>query len=133
MAYALKLNGNVQPLTKEISDTCYSLNYEIIFINDGSTDGTESKLINLKHKYDNLRVITHNKSLGQSFAIKTGVLHAQYDIIVTLDGDCQNDPADIPRLLSKFKIEILYKRMNAIFLLKARILSSSQNPKKKTN
>ena len=96
---------NVQPLTKEISDTCFSLNYEIIFINDGSTDGTEAKLINLKHKYDNLRVITHNKSFGQSFAIKTGVLHAQYDIIVTMDGDCQNDPADIPSMIKKYEKE----------------------------
>ena len=96
---------NVKPLTQEIVDVCSFCDFEIIYINDGSVDGTEKELINLKKKYNNLRLINHMRSYGQSASIKSGVRSAKNDIIVTMDGDCQNDPADIPKMLEKYNEE----------------------------
>lgn len=73
-------------------------NYEIIYIDDGSTDDTSAVLQQARHQFDRLRVIRHRYACGQSTAIYTGVRAAQYPYIATLDGDGQNDPADIPRL-----------------------------------
>jgi len=73
-------------------------NYEIIYIDDGSTDDTSSVLQQARHQFNRLRVIRHRDACGQSTAIYTGVRAAQYPCIATLDGDGQNDPADIPRL-----------------------------------
>ena len=94
---------NVTLLTKEILKACSSMIFEVIFINDGSTDNTENVLVKLKNKYNNLRIINHLKSYGQSAALKSGILNAKNDTIVTLDGDCQNDPADIPKMLNIFQ------------------------------
>ena len=96
---------NVEVLTREIFKFCSSLSYEIIFINDGSKDDTEKRIIKLKNKYNNVRVINHQSSYGQSAAIKSGVLNAKNDIIVTMDGDCQNDPTDISKMLKRFESE----------------------------
>jgi dolichol-phosphate mannosyltransferase len=73
---------------------------EIIFIDDGSSDGTGAALLALKQELPALRVIQHARNLGQSRGIRTGVRAARSEIIVTLDGDGQNDPADIPKLLA---------------------------------
>lgn len=73
-------------------------NYEIIYIDDGSTDDTSSVLQEARQQFNRLRVIRHRHACGQSTAIYTGVKAAQYPCIATLDGDGQNDPADIPRL-----------------------------------
>ena len=92
---------SVGPLAREIAAAVSGeLSAEIIFIDDGSTDGTGDALAALKEQLPSLRVIQHSRNLGQSRGIRTGVMAARSDVIVTLDGDGQNDPADIPKLLA---------------------------------
>jgi dolichol-phosphate mannosyltransferase len=76
------------------------LTHEIIYVNDGSTDETAARLKALQSRFKQLRVVHHVKSCGQSTAVRSGVKSARYEWVVTLDGDGQNDPADIPKLLS---------------------------------
>lgn len=91
---------NVEPLVREIHAALTPCaEFEIIYVNDGSTDRTPQVLERLKSKFPMLRVITHRASCGQSQAVATGVKHARYEWIATLDGDGQNDPADIPALI----------------------------------
>ena len=78
------------------------MSYEIIFVNDGSEDSTLSVLKQLKKKNKNLRIFNHDLCKGQSAALRTGILNSAYDIIVTLDGDCQNDPRDISGMYDHF-------------------------------
>ncbi|MFO1249243.1 MAG: glycosyltransferase family 2 protein [Alphaproteobacteria bacterium] len=92
--------GNVGPLAREIAAGLAGEPHEIIFVDDGSTDGTGAALAALKAELPQLRVIRHDRNLGQSRGIRTGVAAARGDTIVTLDGDGQNDPADIPKLLA---------------------------------
>jgi dolichol-phosphate mannosyltransferase len=77
--------------------------YEIIYVDDGSSDRTAALLKQAQQLYKTLRVIQHQQSCGQSTAIYTGVKTANYPYIATLDGDGQNDPADIPRLYNVLK------------------------------
>jgi dolichol-phosphate mannosyltransferase len=92
---------NVASLIAEIHAALTSLiTHEIIYVDDGSTDDTFARLKQLQHQYPQLRVVRHQQSCGQSTAVRTGVKHAQYDWVATLDGDGQNDPADIPKLLA---------------------------------
>ncbi len=92
---------NVDALVQEISQALAGRAFEIIFVDDSSTDDTRARLFALKDKVPNLRVIGHRKNAGQSRAVRTGVAAARASIIVTLDGDGQNDPADIGGLLSQ--------------------------------
>lgn len=95
---------NVEPLAHEIAHAvARDDQVEIIFVDDGSADGTSEKLESLKASIPCLRVIRHTRNLGQSRAIRTGVTAARGALIVTLDGDGQNDPADVPRLLAEFQ------------------------------
>ncbi|HJW42725.1 MAG TPA: glycosyltransferase family 2 protein [Rhizomicrobium sp.] len=91
---------NVKPLAREIATALAGEDAEIIFVDDGSNDGTGEALRVLKAEIPQLRVIQHGRNLGQSRGIRTGVRAARSDMIVTLDGDGQNDPADIPKLLT---------------------------------
>ena len=95
--------GNVGPLAREIAAALKGRPHEIIFIDDGSTDGTAAALTALKSEIAELRVLRHARNLGQSRGIRTGVKAATGEIIVTLDGDGQNDPADIPKLLEALR------------------------------
>jgi dolichol-phosphate mannosyltransferase len=95
---------NVDPLAREIAGVVARDNsVEIIFVDDGSSDATPAVLKSLKASLPCLRVIRHGGNLGQSRALRTGVQAARGAIIVTLDGDGQNDPADIPKLLALFQ------------------------------
>jgi dolichol-phosphate mannosyltransferase len=93
--------GNVAPLIAEIAaalDGRWA--YEIIYVNDGSTDGTPALLAELMRSRGNLRRIDHAASSGQSAAVRTGVRHARGAIVATLDGDGQNNPAFLPNLIA---------------------------------
>jgi dolichol-phosphate mannosyltransferase len=93
--------GNVAPLAREIAAALAAAPaHEILFIDDGSSDGTAAALTALKSEIPALRVLRHDRNLGQSRGIRTGVKAARGATIVTLDGDGQNDPADIPALLA---------------------------------
>jgi glycosyltransferase involved in cell wall biosynthesis len=97
--------GNVGPLAREIAAALAGESHEILFVDDGSTDGTAGALTALKSEIPQLRVLRHGRNLGQSRGIRSGVLAARGDIIVTLDGDGQNDPADIPKLLAALRAD----------------------------
>jgi dolichol-phosphate mannosyltransferase len=93
--------GNVAPLIAEIAAALGAMSsFEIVYVNDGSTDGTEAELRALMEERAWLRQIKHASSCGQSAAVRTGVAHARAHVVVTLDGDGQNDPAFIPALLT---------------------------------
>lgn len=92
--------GNISTLIDEIVTALNTLApFEIIYIDDGSNDETHLRLRECMAREKRLRVFRHDTSCGQSRAIRTGVLAARGGIIVTLDGDCQNNPADIPALV----------------------------------
>ncbi|MGZ4958428.1 MAG: glycosyltransferase family 2 protein [Methylomonas sp.] len=94
---------NVETLIEEIHQALSAQEaYEMIFVDDGSTDDTCEKLQRAMLRYPALRVLKHQRSCGQSRAVHTGVVAAQYSWIATLDGDGQNDPADIPNLIEAF-------------------------------
>src|SRR5579863_3268537 len=91
--------GNIAPLVAEITaalDGC--VRYEIIYVDDGSTDATAAEIGRLQAGAAQLRLLRHVKSCGQSAAIRSAVKAARGRWIATLDGDGQNDPADIPAL-----------------------------------
>lgn len=97
--------GNIAPLLADIETACQTLGpFEVIYVNDGSTDGTAAALIELGATRPWLRAVRHEQSCGQSAAVRTGVRHARAPVVVTLDGDGQNDPAFIPAM-----VEALHK------------------------
>jgi glycosyltransferase involved in cell wall biosynthesis len=75
--------------------------YEILFVNDGSSDGSEILLTELATKDKNVRLINFRHNFGQTAAMMAGIDHAAGDIIIPMDGDLQNEPADIPKLIAK--------------------------------
>ncbi len=90
---------NILPLLEEIQRVISSpASSEIIYVDDGSQDETAKILQQAMAQHPALRVIRHQRSYGQSAALRTGVKRARFPVIATLDGDGQNDPADIPRL-----------------------------------
>ena len=91
---------NIAPLVEEIVRAFAAAPIEIIYVNDGSQDGTEAELRGLMKKYGFLRLIRHEVSCGQSAAVRNGVAAARAAVVVTLDGDGQNDPAFLPSLVA---------------------------------
>ena len=91
--------GNVAPLAREIAAALKGEAFEIVFVDDGSSDGTAAELVGLKNEIP-IRIFSHARNLGQSRAMRTGVRAARAALVVTLDGDGQNDPADIPKLIA---------------------------------
>lgn len=95
---------NIEPLIREIVAAISDLSeFEIVYVDDGSTDATPAELKRLAAELPQLRVVRHRASCGQSTAITSGVQAAHFNWIATLDGDGQNDPADIPALLKRLR------------------------------
>ena len=94
---------NIPPLIEQIHQALVGISYEVILVDDGSTDGTQAEI----RKYLDGRVILVElmKNYGQSTAMSAGIDQAKGEYIVTLDGDLQNDPSDIPMLLEKIESE----------------------------
>jgi dolichol-phosphate mannosyltransferase len=96
--------GNIAPLVEEIAAALTGRwSFEIVYVNDGSTDATEAELAGPATSRPWLRQVKHDVSCGQSAAIRTGVAAARAPVIVTLDGDGQNDPSFIPALMRAFE------------------------------
>lgn len=81
-----------------------SVSYELIFIDDGSTDKTQNILMGLFESDETVQVITLRKNFGQTPALQAGFDHAKGEIIISMDGDLQHDPEDIPKLLAPMKV-----------------------------
>ncbi len=77
--------------------------WEVVFVDDGSTDGTFSALTRLHAGHENVRVVRLRRNFGKATALQAGFAEAQGDVVVTIDGDLQDDPAEIPRLLAKLE------------------------------
>ena len=94
---------SVGPLHAELSDVLggLGLRYEILFIDDGSTDGTGKKLAEIELADPSVRIVSLRRNSGQTAAISAGIDLARGDVLIPMDGDGQSDPADIPRLLEK--------------------------------
>ena len=94
---------NIELLYRLIADSLrgLSLNHEIVFVDDGSKDRTFEKAVRLAGNDPRLRIVKFRKNYGQTPAMAAGIEHARGEILVTMDGDLQNDPSDIPLLLEK--------------------------------
>lgn len=93
--------GNAPALAREIAAALDGRAYEMIFVDDASRDDTRAELAALRAELPSLRLIGHRRNAGQSRAVHSGVLAALSPVVGTLDGDGQNDPADLPRLLAR--------------------------------
>jgi glycosyltransferase involved in cell wall biosynthesis len=89
--------GNIRPLVEQIAQALEGMDYEIVYVDDGSTDRTVEELRAVRH--ERLKVVELRKNYGQSLALMAGIDEAEGEYIATMDGDLQNDPADIPSLL----------------------------------
>lgn len=96
---------NIRPMLEQIGASLGQMDYELIYVDDGSTDGTLAEL--KRSANPRLRVVEFRRNYGQSAALAAGIAAARGEWIVTLDGDLQNDPADIPRMLDMAEREHL--------------------------
>jgi len=115
--------ANIQPMIKAVQKAMRGWNYEIVFADDGSLDRTVENI--KKFSDTNVRAVIFNKNYGQTTAMAGGIAEAGGDYIVTLDGDLQNDPSDIPAMIAKLEEEdldvvagIRAKRQDGMFLRK---------------
>jgi dolichol-phosphate mannosyltransferase len=112
---------NIKPLVAEIQDVLEGMiTYEILYVDDGSSDGSFALLEKLTAEIACFRFVAHDGNFGQSTAMATGVKSARGDLIATLDGDGQNDPADIPKLVNRLKA-IEGSRMDQVLVVGRRI------------
>ena len=95
--------GNIKQLHEKLLSVMgkKSYNYEIIFVNDGSTDSSRQKLDAIAVEDEHVKIIHFKRNFGQTAAMMAGIDAANGDILIPMDGDLQNDPSDIPRLLEK--------------------------------
>jgi glycosyltransferase involved in cell wall biosynthesis len=96
---------NILPMVTAVDKALKGLDHELIFVDDGSTDGTREALGSLKQKH--IRCVFFARNFGQTSALAAGIMEAKGTYIATLDGDLQNDPEDIPMMLKKLEKEKL--------------------------
>jgi dolichol-phosphate mannosyltransferase len=96
---------NVLPMLEEIraQSASWPWSWELIFVDDGSTDQTWERIREAREKEPRVRAVRFQRNCGQTSAVAAGVRHGRAAICITLDGDCQNDPADIPKLVEKLR------------------------------
>ena len=94
---------NIPPMVETLEDALKSHDYEIIFVDDGSSDTTRAKI--KSYKQDNIRLLEFSRNFGQTSAMAAGLQAATGTYIVTIDGDLQNDPTDIPMMLQMLEDE----------------------------
>ena len=94
---------SVEPLLDELADALAPLetSWEVVFVDDGSTDGTFARLTRLHELQENVRVVRLRRNFGKAAALAAGFAESSGEIVVTIDGDLQDDPSEIPRLLAK--------------------------------
>jgi len=92
---------NIKQLAESILKVLEGLDFEVLFINDGSKDNSEEKILALAQKHSKIKLITLRRNYGQTAAIQAGFDHSIGDIVIPMDGDLQNDPNDIPILIEK--------------------------------
>ena len=90
---------NIAPLIGAIQNALIGIDYEVIFVDDGSNDGTQKEI--RKYSSDQIILVELRKNYGQSTAMTAGIDHTTGTYIALLDGDLQNDPTDIPFMLQK--------------------------------
>jgi len=90
------LHAELGSVLKQLDTT-----YEIVFIDDGSRDGSSEKLAQIARDDRRVRVVTFRRNFGQTAAVQAGIDHSEGDVLIFMDGDLQNDPHDIPKLLAK--------------------------------
>ena len=112
---------NLAPLIAAIQQSVGETPHEILYVDDGSGDDTPARLAALARSTPGLRVIRHRRSCGQSAALITGIRHAEGSIIATLDGDRQNDPADIPAMLQRLLAEEAATPMQPVLIAGHRV------------
>ncbi|MES3018244.1 MAG: glycosyltransferase family 2 protein [Bacteroidota bacterium] len=99
----LNERDNIEPLLREIRNALGGIDYEVIFVDDGSSDGTQKRI--REHADSRNNLVELRKNYGQSTAMTAGIDHASGKYIALIDGDLQNDPSDIPSMLQKLKDE----------------------------
>lgn len=99
---------SVEGLTRRLHEVLSPLgrSYEVVLVDDGSTDATWARLVDLAGRIPCLKLVRFRRNFGQTAAMSAGFDHARGDVIVTLDADLQNDPSDIPRLLELMKPDV---------------------------
>ena len=98
----LNEQDNIGPLYEQITQTLTDVyDYEIIFVDDGSSDNSFEILAKLQKADTRIRIIRFRKNFGQTAALSAGFAHARGKVIVAIDADLQNDPADIPEMIAK--------------------------------
>ena len=114
---------NIIPLIERVQSALDGIDYELIYVDDGSTDGTLRVL--KEQAYNRLVIVEFRRNYGQSAALMAGIDIAQGEYIATMDGDLQNDPSDLPKMLAMAETESLdmvagerAKRQDGIFLRK---------------
>lgn len=113
--------GNIRPLASEVCAALAGREFELIFVDDASTDDTQAEASRVQAEFGPaIVVVRHARNAGQSTALHTGFRVARYDWVVTLDGDGQNDPADIPRLLAVLERPDFDRRVSLITGLRRR-------------
>ncbi len=93
--------GNLEPLHQAITTALDGIPFEVVYVNDGSTDASGAELDAIAARDSRARVLHFVRNYGQTAALSAGIKHAKHPLLVTLDADLQNDPADIPAMLEK--------------------------------